>query len=143
MSNETYGVAQTTDATAVFVARMRRERERRGWSQATLAAEAAKRGANLHPTAVTKLEWALQDTRRARTLRLNEALAIAAAFDLTPEQMLSDDDLIHGGGRLAEMHSDLQTLIAEQQAAHQSALAIEETITAKRAEIARALGVEG
>ncbi len=87
----TYGASKTSDAELVFVERMKRERNRRRWSQKALAAVVEAYGVEMHPTAVTKLERVDRDDRR--NLRLNEALAIAAAFGLTVDRMLTDDDL--------------------------------------------------
>jgi transcriptional regulator with XRE-family HTH domain len=99
----------------VFIARMKRERERQGWSQQHLAAVVSSQphGVFLHATAITKLEWALAPQRRAsaRNLRLNEALAIADALGLTLQAMLTDDDLTDARRELERLHSELSAAL--------------------------------
>lgn len=75
-----------------FIARMKRERQRRGWSQERLAEEVLEvTGGRLqmHPTAITKLER----EHERRNLRLNEAFYISGALELPLMRMMSDDDL--------------------------------------------------
>lgn len=69
---------------------MIKHRKYRRWSQAELASRTTEHGFYIHPTGITKLEWAVKDERQARHLRLNEAEAISAAFGLTVIQMLED-----------------------------------------------------
>lgn len=109
---ETYGVEQTQDAEVVFIARMRREREKRQWSQAKLAEMVARAGVDMHPTAITKLEWATsEDERPARNLRLNEALAIANVLRLTLKEMLSDNDVTTSEQELVKAQKYLDELL--------------------------------
>lgn len=77
-------------AEARFVRQMIKHRKKRGWSQAELAARTTEHGFYIHPTGITKLEWAVKDSHKARHLRLDEAFAIAASFGLTLEAMLGD-----------------------------------------------------
>lgn len=69
-----------------FAARMRQERERRGWRQEDLAAAVAAAGLPLHPTAFSKIESGL------RAVRLNEAAVIAAVFGRPVGYMLTSTD---------------------------------------------------
>lgn len=115
----------------VFIARMKRERSRRGWSQHRLAkevnAQIGRAGRRrdvtwqVHSTTITKLEYALQDERRheTRNLRLNEAVAIAEALDMALEQMLSDDDLDNRQKHIAMLYKELQDATAQVQQAHE------------------------
>lgn len=66
----------------LFVQTMQAMRHRLGWSQERLANEASKFH-RMHPTAITKLEWALDPAKfdKARGLRLDEAVAIAKALE--------------------------------------------------------------
>lgn len=63
-----------------FGLRVRHERERLGWSQAELAERLKDYGVDLHPSAIAKIE--LRDVDRPRSIRLNEAEALADALGL-------------------------------------------------------------
>lgn len=69
-----------------FVARMRQEREARGWSQADLAAKLRQHGLNLHPATITKIE--ARDSPRPRSVRLEEAVAISDLLGVPLDQLL-------------------------------------------------------
>jgi transcriptional regulator with XRE-family HTH domain len=78
-----------------FVEQMKRLRQERRWSQERLVEEVRVRtGLHLNATVVTKLEWALSEARRerARTLSLDEAVAIATALGVTLLSMITDPD---------------------------------------------------
>jgi hypothetical protein len=81
------------DPEYTFVEVMRRLRQQRGWSQERLAHEVERRGLKMNPTAITKLEWALDPEKvdKARGLRLREAVAIAAALESNAGAMASGD----------------------------------------------------
>lgn len=115
----TYGADASTDAEAVFIGRMKRERERRGWSQAGLAALVTKYGVEMHSTAITKLERVNRDDRR--NLRLNEALAVASVLGLTPNAMLTDEDLNDGSLARERARSQLAEARRAQAEAEQAA----------------------
>jgi hypothetical protein len=86
------------NAEATFIRNMLAQRKHRNWSQARLATEANKHGLSIHPTAITKLEWALapeidahpHPLHRPRGLRLDEAAAISQAFGLSLPDMLGE-----------------------------------------------------
>lgn len=106
-----------------FVERMQSFRRERGWSQERLAKEVElATGLVLHPTAFTKLEWALipDKSDKARGLGLDEALAIATTFGVSME------DMITSGDRL------LMDLVHADAVAHQ----IEDQLTEARREVA-------
>lgn len=65
----------------VFAARVREERERRGWSQATLAGKLAEAGLTLHSTAITRIESG------ERGVSLDDAATIAEVFGLSVSAM--------------------------------------------------------
>lgn len=123
----------TSDVETRFIARMRTERERRGWSQARLAEEAnevllATGQQPIHPSAITKLEWALHRPDEARNLRLNEAIAIADAFELDLE------DLIQPDNKLAELRTavdEAETLVSLSQAHLDAARASRDSLREK------------
>jgi transcriptional regulator with XRE-family HTH domain len=93
---------------------MRRERERRGWTQAELATKLAEVGVNLHPSAIAKIE--LRDVTRPRAIRLDEAQAIAYLLGLPLEEMARtsidrfDDLMIYLGQTLIRMRDDATTV---------------------------------
>ncbi len=103
-----------TTAEDYFGTRMRRERERRGWTQAELATKLAEVGVNLHPSAIAKIE--LRDVTRPRTIRLDEAQAIAYILGLPLEEMARtsvdrfDDLMIDLGQTLIRMRDDATTV---------------------------------
>jgi len=75
-------------AEEVFARRLRSERERRGWSQAEVAQKLLDQsGIKLHATAIAKMEQ--RASEHPRTIRLEEATAIAKLFDLTVNDMTS------------------------------------------------------
>lgn len=63
--------------------RLRREREARGWSQQEVANRLADRGISLHMSAIAKIEAG------SRTVRLNEAMALAQVFEVRIEDLAS------------------------------------------------------
>lgn len=67
-----------------FILAMRKERERRGWSQERLAREIeAATGYSLGAPAITKIEWILDPDRTySRSIRLGEAVAIAKTLGI-------------------------------------------------------------
>lgn len=69
-----------------FRVRMRREREKRDWSQAELAERMADYGVKLHASAIAKMEAIGPG---ARSIRLDEAAAAAAALGSTLNDMTS------------------------------------------------------
>lgn len=71
-----------------FAARMKRERLRRGWRQEDLAEKLSDWGVSLHSSAIAKIEL------NSRTIRFNEAWAIASVFGVPMDRMLVDDDLV-------------------------------------------------
>jgi transcriptional regulator with XRE-family HTH domain len=71
---------------STFANKLRELREEKGLSQSQLAAAlAAKHGINLDPTAITRLEGG------SRSLRLDEAVAIADVLGATLPQMLHQE----------------------------------------------------
>lgn len=97
-----------TGATAQqrFAERMRYERKKRGWQQADLAAHVAAEGLPLHATAFSKIETG------QRTVSLNDAAAIAAAFGKPVGYMLISTD----PGAIARELEQARTEFAEAQA---------------------------
>lgn len=93
---------------------MRRERERRGWTQAELATKLAEVGVHLHPSAIAKIE--LRDVARPRAIRLDEAQAIAYVLGVALEDMARtsidqfDDLMIYLGQTLIRMRDDATTV---------------------------------
>lgn len=63
--------------------RLRREREERGWSQQEVAKRLADRGISLHMSTIAKIEAG------SRSVRLNEAIALARVFDTGVEELAS------------------------------------------------------
>lgn len=57
--------------------------------QTWLATKVKRYGVNLHPSAIAKIE--ARDVHSPRTIRLNEAVALAKAFGLSVDEMLQDD----------------------------------------------------
>ena len=83
------------DPELTFVRTMKTLRVRRKLSQEGLAREVeARTGLRMNPTAITKLEWALDPVKvsQARGLRLREALAIATVLGSTVPRMAAGDD---------------------------------------------------
>ena len=66
-----------------FVNRVKAERKQRGWSQADLADRLVSAGLRAHPTTIAKIE------AMDRTIRLDEAVVLASAFDLTLDEMIA------------------------------------------------------
>lgn len=72
---------QTSEQT--FARRVRELREQREWSQTLLAANLAlSHGIKLDGTAITRIE------KGARSIRLDEAVALAKVFGMTVDEML-------------------------------------------------------
>ncbi|MBM0125612.1 helix-turn-helix domain-containing protein [Pimelobacter simplex] len=80
-SDEGAGVAETAERR--LGVRLRREREARGWSQQEVANRLGDRGISLHMSAIAKIEAG------SRTVRLNEAVALAEVFDMKVEELSS------------------------------------------------------
>ena len=96
-----------------FAARMKRERERRGWTQETLALHAAAEGRSLHLSAFSKIESG------QRTVSLDDAVCIAAAFGVPLTYMLLSDD----PGVIARELDEARAEFAEAQAQSDAELA--------------------
>ncbi|MGO4340694.1 hypothetical protein [Pedococcus sp. 2YAF34] len=103
-----------------FIVRMKRERQRRQWTQQRLSAaveEVTGGRLVLHPTVFTKLER--EDDRR--NLRLNEALFIAVALEVPLVRMLSNDDLDDIPARIRELRARQDSFQQQQLEAQQRA----------------------
>lgn len=71
-----------------FGARLRYERERRGMTQADVAAALERdHGIKLHPSAIAKMET--RDVTNPRVIRLNEAAALSALFGIPGDEMFA------------------------------------------------------
>lgn len=94
----------------LFGARLRQERERRNLTQADVAQLLERhRGIKLHPSAIAKMET--RDVDRPRTIRLNEATAIASLFNLTVDEMLEPtEDAFEEAADLAQRLAELLDL---------------------------------
>lgn len=75
-----------------FGRNVRKRREELGMSQADLAAAIGERGVSLHPSAVAKIE--ARDAPSPRSVRLNEAEAIARALGVQLGDMVSGPEQI-------------------------------------------------
>jgi transcriptional regulator with XRE-family HTH domain len=96
-----------------FRERVRRERERRGWSQADLAKQLSSKGIHsIYPTTVAKIEAG------DRAVRIDEATALAGIFDVSVDALL---------GRSASFERD--RLYAVQDAALQASSGVSAIIT--------------
>lgn len=105
-----------------FARRVRRERIRHGWRQEDLADRLAARGIRLHPSAIAKIERDPDDRGSgARFVRLDEAAALAAAFGLSIDVMLSDDDLGEPTQRLDRIRAELEEAVRDHTAAADAA----------------------
>jgi transcriptional regulator with XRE-family HTH domain len=69
-------------AEEIFAKRLRQHRERRGWSQSTLADWMRTEGVDLHTTAISRMESG------GRLIRLNVAIAAARALNVQLEELL-------------------------------------------------------
>lgn len=67
----------------LFAEQMRIQRERKGWTQRHLASRLARLGFSVHQTTVGKWE------ARERRISLDESLAISAALDVAPANMVA------------------------------------------------------
>jgi transcriptional regulator with XRE-family HTH domain len=74
------------DVEAAIGQRVRAHREKRGWSQAHLGKLLADFGAPMNQPMVYKLEYG------SRPLRVNEVQALALAFDVTMDDLLTGKD---------------------------------------------------
>lgn len=64
--------------------RLKKQREQRGWTQIRFAVEMGQlTGIHLDPTAITRIE------RGERSVRLNEAVAIAMTLDLLLDELIA------------------------------------------------------
>lgn len=72
-----------------FGARIRVEREVKKWSQAELAQRVSALGVPMHPTTITKIESRDQD--RPRSIRLDEAYALAQVFGTSIDALLGSE----------------------------------------------------
>lgn len=91
-----------------FGRRVREERLLRGWTQADLAERLQKEGLKLHPSAIAKIED--REAPKPRTIRLDEASAIARVFGRLVDEMYEDPDrrIVMG---LARVRSWLDRLV--------------------------------
>ena len=96
-----------------FAARTKRERERRGWRQEDLAIRVAAEGLSLHATAFSKIEAG------QRAVSLDDAVCIAAAFDVPLTYLLLSDD----PGVIARELDEARAEFAEAQAQSDAELA--------------------
>jgi transcriptional regulator with XRE-family HTH domain len=69
-----------------FSRRVKFERESRGLSQADLAKLLSEKGLRAHPTTIAKIES--RDTDRPRSIRLDEAVALAEVFGTSVDELL-------------------------------------------------------
>ncbi len=69
-----------------FSRRVKFEREVRGLSQADLAKLLSEKGLRAHPTTIAKIES--RDADRPRSIRLDEAAAMAEVFDTSIDELL-------------------------------------------------------
>lgn len=69
-----------------FGARIRRERELRGWSQAEVANRLRREGIEVHYTTIAKIE--ARDAARPRSIRLDEAAALAIVFGTSLDELI-------------------------------------------------------
>jgi transcriptional regulator with XRE-family HTH domain len=92
----------------IFARRMRQERVRRGWRQEDLANAMAARGLKVHPSAIARSERESD----SRMIRLDEAVLVAAIFDLSLSQMITPEEtdpaieLGQLGEALARLHHE-------------------------------------
>lgn len=78
---------------AHLAARIRRERERRGWSLGQLAERMGTAGCPINPSSLHRIETP-PDPKRRRTIGVNELMALALVFRTSPEDLLLPmDDL--------------------------------------------------
>lgn len=79
----------------IFARRMKRERIRRQWRQEDLARQLAQLGLELHPSAIAKMEREPDPAKgiEPRSIRLDEAVVIAQAFQLGVDDMIGDNDI--------------------------------------------------
>ncbi|QXV62911.1 helix-turn-helix domain-containing protein [Amycolatopsis sp. TNS106] len=86
----------------LFARNLRRERERLGLSQAEVARRSSEiLGSNLDPTAVTRVE------QGTRTVRLDEAVAIAQALDVPLPLLYSEAGALDTAALLARYRVEL------------------------------------
>jgi len=104
----------------IFAARMKRERLRKGWRQEDLARELAKRKLDLHPSAIAKIEREPDPKKgiEPRAIRVGEAMVIAGVFEMSLEEMLSDDDLTDYGQELDRLADEVAYAREARQVAH-------------------------
>ena len=90
----------------IFARRLRAERERQGMSQVELARRMATiLGANVDPTAITRIE------QQTRAVRLDEAVAMARILDVPLASLVVDNDA-------EQTEALLQRYLADLAAAH-------------------------
>ncbi len=70
-----------------FGRRVRQERNLRGWTQADLAKRLLEEGVKLHPSAIAKIEDRDREDGKPRSIRLDEATAIARVFGRLVDEM--------------------------------------------------------
>lgn len=70
-----------------FGRRVRQERNLRGWTQADLAKRLSEEGLKLHPSAIAKIEDRDRGDGKPRSIRLDEAAAIARVFGRLVDEM--------------------------------------------------------
>lgn len=115
-----------------FAARTKRERERRGWRQEDLAIRVAAEGLSLHATAFSKIEAG------QRAVSLDDAVCIAAAFDVPLTYLLLSDD----PGVIARELEEVQAGLAQAQAESDDALHRAAALWNRKQELIAALELE-
>lgn len=117
----------------IFGRRLRRERVKRGWRQEDLAVWAAGHGAVMHSSAIAKIEAG------TRMVRLDHAVALAAALGVPLSRLLSDDDVSAKALRLEQVRAAQDAAMAESDAALERAV----NLWRERRDLMRDLASEG
>lgn len=95
-------LADNTLPSDTFIRRLRAERERQSMSQAALARKMAEvLGVNVDPSAVTRIE------QQTRTVRLDEAVAMADVLGVPLATLLLQDDSDDNQEELARLTTEL------------------------------------
>ncbi|MDJ0015033.1 helix-turn-helix transcriptional regulator [Rhodococcus erythropolis] len=87
-----------------FGNRVRFEREQRGWSQSELAQRVSDGGISMHPSTITKIE--ARDAEKPRSIRLDEAYALAQVFGTSLETMLGAERAYDAAEVVAAVQSE-------------------------------------
>lgn len=101
-------------------------------SQAALASKIAGLGVTLHPSAIAKME--LRGASSPRTIRLNEAVAIARALEVTLDDLVSPYEEDEGAKRA------LQRMLIKVEARHFEYFERVNAAIEARVELERAVG---